>query len=419
MMVFRRSGRTTFEAKVPKRDGTWSKEPTGTKDRVTAKAIDHMLDVLRRKEKWALLEAVTRRPRQWTLAELYRRWQETPRTKADSETGEMMEPSVDERIKHVQAQLVSIDVDPLVEKFHAVLIRPGEGISEDTANHYRAAVRLYIPKGTPCAPAKLNERELRVWIEEMDDVAPATVRKRGIGMGRFTAWLVGRGVLAVDPMRDIKLPPQGDPLTHYVDTPDVITLADTIGGQMRLFEVLLPGTGLEVSTALGIRVRAVSFLDKEIHAPGTKTSARNRVVRVAEYAMDAVKELVKGKHPDTLLFDLLPHRWYAGDEHRETVKALGEKGHRVFVEWEGKEKLYTMRDHRHTWAVRAARSGMPPAAIAEQLGHSDGGVLALKVYGKFSPKKEERDRWELMATARDEERAAESKRLKLVEGGGS
>jgi hypothetical protein len=49
MMVFRRKGRTFFEAKVPRRDGTWSKEPTGTNDRVTAKAIDHMLDVLRRK----------------------------------------------------------------------------------------------------------------------------------------------------------------------------------------------------------------------------------------------------------------------------------------------------------------------------------------------------------------------------------
>jgi integrase len=78
-----------------------------------------------------------------------------------------------------------------------------------------------------------------------------------------------------------------------------------------------------------------------------------------------------------------------------------------------------MRDHRHTWAVRAVRSGMPIAAVAEQLGHSDGGVLALKVYGRFAPKKSERDRWEAMATARDEERAAESKRLTLESGGGA
>jgi integrase len=60
-----------------------------------------------------------------------------------------------------------------------------------------------------------------------------------------------------------------------------------------------------------------------------------------------------------------------------------------------------MRDQRHTWAVRAARSGWPIEGVARQLGHKDG-TLALRVYGRFSPTNEERDRWEAMATARDE-----------------
>jgi hypothetical protein len=42
--------------------------------------------------------------------------------------------------------------------------------------------------------------------------------------------------------------------------------------------VMLPGTALEVSTALTVRVRQVSTIDKEIHAPGTKAYNRNRVV---------------------------------------------------------------------------------------------------------------------------------------------
>jgi integrase len=79
----------------------------------------------------------------------------------------------------------------------------------------------------------------------------------------------------------------------------------------------------------------------------------------------------------------------------------------VFIEWEGKAKLYTLRDHRHTWAVRAVRSGGPIGAVAEQLGHSDGGILALKVYGRFAPKQEERARWESLATARDQTLALE------------
>lgn len=409
-MVFRRKGRKFFEAKVPHRDGTWTNEPTGTRDRVTANAIDEMIAQLHGREAWALLEAVTARPRRWKLIELYRLWSATPTTRHSKKSGKAVEPSLDERIEHVEAQLVTVDVSPMVDTFHKVLAREGSGVSIDTANHYRSAVRLFIPEGTPISPAKLTERELRVWLEEMDDVAPATVRKRGIGMGRFTEWLVGRGVLGVDPMRDIVLPAQSDPLTHYIEVADAVRLADALSGQMRLYEYLLPATALEVSTALALRVRAVSIFDREIHAPGTKTAARNRVVRVAEFGWDAVRELVKGKHPDSLLFDRIPHRWAAGDAHREAVEALGAKGHNVFIEWEGESKLYTMRDHRHTWAVRAVRSGWPIGAVAEQLGHSDGGVLALKVYGRFSPKQEERARWEAMAHARDQELAAQQKR---------
>jgi site-specific recombinase XerD len=414
MNAFRAKGRKFFETKVPVQvEGkvAWKKQPTGTVDPVVARAIDTMVAYLgpQKKQAWDVLGAVTGTPQRWTLAELYRRWSGVGAGEQDDD-GEPKEITPKQRLAAVREQLHDVDLEPLVDKFHGVLLKPGSTVGEDTANHYRSAVRLFIPAGAPFPRSRLRERELRVWVEEMDDVAPGTVRKRGIGMGRFTAWLVGRGLLSADPMRDIVLPPQGDPLTHYIDTPDVLTLADTLAGQMRLFEVLLPATGLEVSTALALRVRAVSLVEKQIHAPGTKSASRNRVVRVAEYGMDAARELLRGKHPDTRLFDRIPHRWAAGDEHRAAVERLGAAGHRVFIEWEDRAKLYTMRDHRHTWAVRAARTGWPPAAIAEQLGHSDGGVLALNVYGKFAPKKEERDRWERQATARDEEVQAARKR---------
>lgn len=64
---------------------------------------------------------------------------------------------------------------------------------------------------------------------------------------------------------------------------------------------------------------------------------------------------------------------------------------------------YTARDHRHTWAVRAVRSGWPIDAVARQMGHIDG-TLVMKVYGRFLPQQGDRDRWEAMATARDAER---------------
>lgn len=50
-----------------------------------------------------------------------------------------------------------------------------------------------------------------------------------------------------------------------------------------------------------------------------------------------------------------------------------------------------------------ARTGAPFEFIARQLGHRDVATVA-KVYGRFKPDTEERDRWERVAGARDREK---------------
>ena len=60
-------------------------------------------------------------------------------------------------------------------------------------------------------------------------------------------------------------------------------------------------------------------------------------------------------------------------------------------------------DSRHHWAVRMVRAGMPLELVARQLGHRDV-VMAAKVYARFVPTHQERDRWELAASALDIER---------------
>jgi hypothetical protein len=53
--------------------------------------------------------------------------------------------------------------------------------------------------------------------------------------------------------------------------------------------------------------------------------------------------------------------------------------------------------------VRMARAGAPFELIARQLGHRDVAMVA-KVYRRFKPDTEERDRWERFAAARDAEK---------------
>lgn len=404
MNAFRPRGRKIYETKVPRRDGTWEKVSTGTRDGVTARRMDRMIEQLGAtgKHAWDVLEAVTGTPQRWDLSTLYARWLAAPVTRHDPRTGKPIDPSADERIAYLRAQLSDVDLSPLVEDFRRAMLAPQSGVSADTASHYESAVRLLIEEGQAFALSALTAAALTEWLEEMDDVAPATVRKRGIGMHRFLTWLGTRGYLRYDPMAGVALPAPGDPLCHYLDTPDVTRLADAFPGQMRLFEYVLPGTAMEVSTALAVTVRHVSKDDRSIRAPGTKTYNRDRVVRVADFAWDAALELCRGKHPDARLFDQLPHRYHVRDAHAAMVPLLVEQGFRIL----GTPKPYTLRDHRHTWAVRAVRSGWPIEAVARQLGHVNG-ILALKVYGRFVPRKDELDRWEALASARDEQMEAE------------
>jgi integrase len=305
-------------------------------------------------------------------------------------------------LDRMRAEAADVDLEPLVAEFATVLAGPSGGVSADTADHYVHAVRTLIGAGTPYLRSQLTDAALTAWVQGMTGVAPGTVRRRGAGMARFTAWLKSRGVLAIDPMRDVKLPSPGAPRVHFLDTADAKRLADAHPEPYRAFSALLAGSGIEVSVALALRVRDVDAKTREIRAAGTKTHARDRIVRVAEWAWPYIAPTIKGKLPDAKLFDAIPHRWSARDVHEAVCAALVKAGHPVYAG-------YTMRDHRHTWAVRAVRSGWPIEAVARQLGHVNG-VLALKVYGRFQPTQAERERWERMAAKRDATMAKEESR---------
>ena len=60
-----------------------------------------------------------------------------------------------------------------------------------------------------------------------------------------------------------------------------------------------------------------------------------------------------------------------------------------------------MHDSRHFYAIRAIRAGTPYELVARQLGHADVAMVA-KVYGRFAPRSDERDRRERIAAAQDQ-----------------
>jgi integrase len=144
-----------------------------------------------------------------------------------------------------------------------------------------------------------------------------------------------------------------------------------------------------VSAILSLVDADVDQAARQVRARGTKAWTRDRLARVADWAWPFVAEHVATVLPGERVFRGLD-RWAVGEAHRQRLRALGLEG-------------YRLHDARHHWAVRMARAGAPFELIARQLGHRDVAMVA-KVYGRFKPDTEERDRWERIAAARDAEK---------------
>lgn len=383
MTIYRPAGRKIYTIKVPTAAGEWLPYSTGTKNLATARRMERMVEHLgpRGERAWDALAVVhTNIHSVPSLYDLY--------GKADKDVAKL------------RALLVQIDLASLVDSFLAAA-----HCSADTKAHYKALIRRLIPEGVEFPAERFTAITLQQTIDEAN-ASPSTKRKLGAAFRTFGNWLVRRGYLRDNPMRQVALPPAGKPRTKFLETPDAIRLADAQPSPYREYAALLAGSGIEVSVALTLRVRDVDTKHREIRAAGTKTHTRDRIVRVADWAWPYVRRAIKGKESDALVFEAIPDRWIAADVHRAAIKRLttDEAGKGIasspFVD-------YTMRDHRHTYAVRAMRAGAPPDLIARQLGHSTPNLL-LSVYGRFQPTQPERNRWEKAASSLDKSRGKPS-----------
>ena len=196
------------------------------------------------------------------------------------------------------------------------------------------------------------------------------------------------GKLERNPARDVAAPPQEKPHAVTLDLRDVLRVVEAAEGLYRPLYAVLYGAGVEISAALACTERDVDVRNRELRAPGTKTHARDRVVRVADWAWPHLIRHVRNLLPGERLFPCLD-RWKVGEHHTALLKRLELPHHRL-------------HDARHFYAVRAIRAGTPYELVARQLGHADVAMVA-KVYGRFAPRQVERNRWEEIAAAQDRE----------------
>jgi len=357
---FRRPNRPHWYVELPTPGGSIRKS-TGTSNRSTARAIERALRELVDRREWDLLSAMA--DDRLTVGELY-------------------DAVHSRQVDALREHLDDVDLAPHVNTW---LETHAPNVAPDTIAHYGYAVRKLLPEGKPFPRSRFTAAALEDWLAHYKGKA-GTRRKAHAAMSQFARYLVRRQLLAANPMRDVSAPRAAAPRCRWLDMADMIRLADAQPGPYRALSALLGGTGIEISVALALHARDVDAPRREIRAAGTKTHARDRIVRVAEWAWPYASNQIALLTPNAPLF---PHcdRWRAQDHHTAACKALGIEDYRI-------------HDQRHSYAVRAARAGTPAELIARQLGHANA-ILVLKIYGRFMPSQPERDKWERVAAVQD------------------
>lgn len=365
MTVYKRAGQKMYTVYVTHSAGS-VKRSTGTPSRNLALAMERMVADLAARRVWDLLDRVAVS----TLA-----------------IGTLYDAYSKNALDALRAEMAAVDLEPHVTTY---LMRLGAKVKPDTVLHYQFVLRQLVPKGAFYNVARFTSDALDAFLSSYPGAA-GTRRKAHAALSGFANYLVTARVISANPLRGVKPAAAGPPRIRYEDVETLKKIADAQPSPYRELAYLLAGSGIEVSVALALKKRDVDHERKEIRAAGTKTYCRDRIVRVADWAWPRVPKLLWGMVPDAPLFPGI-NRWTASDKHREACKALGITD-------------YQLRDHRHSYAVRAARAGTPAELIARQLGHANA-VLVLKVYGRFMPSAQERDKWERIASAQDQQHSA-------------
>ncbi len=337
-MVFKAKNAHTFKLRVVLADRRYATCSTGTTDRQVANDVEAMVGRLRSRRRWDVLEAVVLK--QLTLARVY-----------DADQAGTLET--------LMAELKDVDLDPLVKDWAV----------KANAKYVRQ-VRQLIPAGEKFPLSRFRPKVISKFLADLPCDDPTRNRYRA-ALSQFAKWLREQEVLETNPVRDVEMYKEHDPRMVWMTWDVAETVAQAAPRPLQELFALMAFTGIELGAALRLTRADVDLSAQTIHARGSKTPWRNRVVRydrnrVQGYAYRATA----GVDDASLLFPGIGYT-VALDAFKVAQAKVGVSGHRL-------------HDLRHTYAVNALKAGLKPQVVAHQLGHKDAAMVN-RNYGRFVP----------------------------------
>lgn len=346
MTPYRSKGAQTFKMRVTLPDGRSGAFSCGTRDAKVARDVARMVQHFRDRRDWAPLEAVYSKVA--TLAALY-----------DAHcTGR-----VPELVARAAIDAKDVDLAPLVE------IWGGRG-RKSVSPKYVVQVRRLIPEGKAFRLSAFTRGAISKHLEELD-VSDPTRNRHKAAISQFARWLVARGILNANPVRDATTFSERAPRMVYLSPENAKRLVDALDGGARVAVALAIGAGLEWQAIAAATSRDLDLAAGTIHAHGAKNRHRDRVVPVTEpWCLAIVGAYARRLLPDTPLVQLTIDQVRA--QQRAALKRL-------------KLPPMTLHDHRHTYAVTALKRGDAPQLVKRQLGHAPNSALLWTTYGAYMP----------------------------------
>ena len=285
---------------------------------------------------------------------------------------------------------------------------PNRPHNANSHEHVRSMIANHIV-GTKLGSRRLGDvrtSEVRGWANERwEALSPSTAAKTlGLLRSVYAAALEDRPLKVSPVTRSVKLPRAPKPRISVLGVEEVARIQAAMVEVRAAAEMMVEvqgRLGLRPGELFGLRVADVNFLHHEVMVTCQLTgNSRTRVkpktpksVRTLYLPEGVARDLarhleVHGRGRDDSLFCTDAGLPYTAKQYgRLFARAVAAAG----VE-QRNEGPWTPHDLRHHYASTMLAHCLPPVAVAEWLGHDDGGALVMATYGHLMPSSEDRMR---------------------------
>jgi site-specific recombinase XerD len=251
----------------------------------------------------------------------------------------------------LRAKLADVALLPQVEPFRTAWLADGK--AERTLDNYVREVTAYLTAHP--MRSDWTRTNLTAHLRGLD-ITSGSRAKHLYALRSFERYLVDVGVLDTTPAQTVRAPKRNKKRLRYESAAVDAVVCAAVEPRYRAACALIHATGADVSSILPMVGRDLDLTRLRCHIPGTKRDQRDRHEAVIDAWALPFLEALRATLPNAPLFTGLSRHELAR-KHREACAAVSVAD-------------YTLRDARHSVAVRMRKAGASFEAVAQQLGNS-------------------------------------------------